>query len=136
MRWAIGALGVGFGVWGAVLLVRLDLFEIGPWLLGGPVLHDVVVAPVVGVVGLAIARALPDGWQAPVAVGLVLTATVTMLAVPYLWRAHSGPVNPGLHDRPYLAGYLVALAALWLAVVVVGVIRVPLKTKLRPHADR
>jgi len=127
MRWAIGALGVGIGVWGAVLLVQLNLFEVGPWLLGGPVLHDVLVAPVVGLVGLAIARVLPTRWRAPVAVGLVLTATLTMLAVPYLWRAYSGPVNPGLHDRPYLVGYLIALAVMWLAV---------LTTRIRPHADR
>jgi hypothetical protein len=130
MRWVIGALGVGLSAWGAVLLLQLNLFEIGPWLLGGPLLHDALVAPLVGVAGLAITRVLPAGWRTPVAAGLVLTATLTMLAVPYLWRTFTGPTNPGLHDRPYLTGYLIALAVVWLTVLTTGFL--PRKTPPGP----
>jgi hypothetical protein len=125
MRWVIGAIGLGLLGWGAMLLVPSALqnpFSLGTWLLGGPVLHDAVLAPVVGVTGVLIARVLPKPWRAPVGAGLVLSGILVALAVPYLWRTFSGPLTPGLHDRDYLAGLLIALAVVWAAAAVAGLL--------------
>ncbi|MET1075635.1 MAG: hypothetical protein ABWY11_23505 [Umezawaea sp.] len=125
MRWVIGALGIGLLGWGAVLLVPVAFdspLTLGGWLVGGPILHDAVLAPLVGVAGVLIARVLPKPWRAPVGAGLVVSGLLVVLAVPYLWRAYSGPVTPGLHDRPYPAGLLIALAVVWVVVAVAGLV--------------
>jgi hypothetical protein len=125
MRWVVGVIGIGLIGWGAVELLPVladsPVSLIG-WLVGGPVVHDALLAPLVGVGGAVIARVLPKPWRTPVGAGLVLTGILVALSIPYLWRAFSGPVTPGLHDRPYLAGLLVALAVVWAAVVVAGLV--------------
>ncbi len=135
MRWLIGALGVGLLGWGVVELVPVLVdspLSLGGWLLGGPIVHDVLLAPLVGVGGVVIARVLPEPWRAPVGAGLVVSGILVVLAVPYLWRTFSGPVTPGLHDRPYLAGLLIALAVVWVTVVIAGLFSGKKKTPATP----
>jgi len=93
------------------------------WFVGGPVVHDGLVAPLVGVLGLLIARFVPATWRAPVAVGVVLSAVLTLLAIPLLWRPFGVATNPGLHDRDYAAGLAIALGVVWLGVLVSGITR-------------
>ncbi|MBB5807502.1 hypothetical protein F4560_007270 [Saccharothrix ecbatanensis] len=128
MRWLIGALGVAMGAWGAFLLLPLLDLDLALWFIGGPVVHDLLLAPLFGGLGLLIARRVPKRWRAPVQVGGLLTGVLLALAVPLLWRPFAGPSNPGLNDRDYLVGLLVAVAVTWLGVLVV--------TLMRPHADR
>ncbi|TDV45372.1 hypothetical protein [Actinophytocola oryzae] len=90
------------------------------WFAGGPIVHDGLVAPVVGIVGLGIARVVARPWRTPVAVGVVLSAVLTLLAVPLLWRPFYVATNPGLHDRDYGTGLAIALAVVWVGVVVSG----------------
>jgi hypothetical protein len=124
LRICLGSLGVLLGLWGAWLLVPVATAEplsLGGWLLGGPVLHDLLLAPLTGAVALGVSRL--GAWRVPVAVGLVLTGVLVALAVPLLWRAHAGPPNPGLHDRPYPLGLLAALLVLWTPLLVVPALR-------------
>jgi hypothetical protein len=93
------------------------------WFIGGPIVHDGVIAPVVGLTGLLLTRIVPPLWRTPVAVGAVLTGVLTLVAIPLLWRPFGTAVNPGLHDRNYGVGLAVALGAVWLAVVVTGLTR-------------
>jgi hypothetical protein len=132
MRWVIGALGVAMGAWGAFLLLPLVDVDLAVWFVGGPVLHDVLLAPLFGGVGLLIARWVPRPWRAAVQVGGTLTGVLALLAVPLLWRPFAGPSNPGLNDRDYPLGLLVAVGVVWLAVGVVTFVR----QHKRPHVDR
>ena len=50
----LGAAGSAYGGW----LLWPDLATTAAWLLGGPVLHDAVIAPVVGLAGLLLIRVL------------------------------------------------------------------------------
>lgn len=109
-RLALGAAGTALGAWGAWLLLPQVTLELLLWLGGGVVLHDFLIAPLVGLTGLLVTR--PS-----IGIGLVVTGVLTLIAVPLLWREHSGPVNPGLHDRDYPTGVAVALALVWAAVV-------------------
>jgi hypothetical protein len=129
MRVVLALVGLGLLGYGAVLAWEfatsrtVNAVEGAAWFVGGPLVHDGLVAPVVGVAGLALTRFVPRPWRTPVAVGVVLTAVLTLLAIPLLWRPFHVVTNPGLHDRNYAAGLAVALGVVWLSVAVAGVIR-------------
>jgi hypothetical protein len=93
------------------------------WFVGGPVLHDAVAAPVVGVLGVLLTRYVPVAWRAPIGVGAVLSGVLTLLAIPLLWRPFGVATNPGLHDRDYGLGFAIALGVVWVCVVAVGLCR-------------
>lgn len=121
-----GLAGLG---WGAALLVEFavpapeEAVVAAGWLLGGPLVHDLVIAPACGLAGLAVARHVPARWRAPLIAGLVLTAILALLALPLLWRAYGAPPLPGLHDHDPVPGLLIALAAGWVTVVIIGLLR-------------
>jgi hypothetical protein len=87
------------------------------WFVGGPLVHDGLVAPAVGVAGLVLGRLVPATWRTPVTVGVVLSGVLTLVAIPLLWRPYGTAVNPGLHDRDYGVALAVALGAVWVAVL-------------------
>jgi hypothetical protein len=128
-RLALALPGLAALVWGLVLAVQFALHSFGDgrsavlFLISGPVLHDGVVAPVVGVVGLVISRRVGLFWRTPVRVGVAISGVLTLLAVPALWRTYAGQANPGLDDRNYGLGLLIALAVVWLGVLAGGLIR-------------
>ncbi|WP_089915968.1 hypothetical protein [Lentzea albida] len=126
-RFALGAAGTAIGAWGAWLLLPQVTLELLLWLGGGVVLHDFLIAPLVGLTGLLVRR--PS-----IGIGLVVTGVLTLVAVPLLWREHSGPVNPGLHDRDYPTGVAVVLALVWAAVVLYEV-AAHLQKRRRAHED-
>jgi hypothetical protein len=108
-RLLIGAAGVAMAVWGALLAIQVpQIIEFGAWFLAGPILHDILLAPLVGVVGLAL--------KGPVKAGAVVSGILVLIAVPLLWQPHV-PVNPGLHDRDYLLGLAISLGVVWLVVL-------------------
>jgi hypothetical protein len=109
-------------VWGVMLFadfafpLRPDSFFTLGWLLGGPLLHDGVIAPTVGLLGLAVSRFVPRAWKTPVVVGSVLSGVLAVLAVPLLWRAYGAPRPPGPH-KDVGRGLLVSLAVVWAGVL-------------------
>ena len=112
----LGASAAAYGGW--LLYPQLDTTL--PWLIGGPLLHDALVAPLVGLVGLALGRLLTDRARlAWITAGLVASATLLLIAVPLLWRPPSAPPNPGLPDRDYPLGLTVGLAVLWAVIVTI-----------------
>ncbi|MFI7677571.1 hypothetical protein [Actinophytocola sp. NPDC049390] len=126
MRWLLALTGLALLGYGAVLAWdfassrTVNAVQGAAWFVGGPIVHDGLVAPVVGLVGLGLTKFLPRPWHAPVTVGAVLTGVLTLLSVPLLWRPYGGATNPGLHDRDYGTGLAVALGIVWVAVVIVG----------------
>ncbi|HET9138384.1 hypothetical protein [Actinophytocola sp.] len=114
VRGLLGLAGLAGIAWGAVLVWDIaaasarDGLQLAAWLVGGPVLHDGLLAPMIGAVGLLVARRVPARWRGPVATGGVLIGILAMVAVPLLCRPFGVPDNPGLHDRDYLLGLLVA----------------------------
>ncbi|MDT7728632.1 MAG: hypothetical protein QOI21_5208 [Actinomycetota bacterium] len=126
LRVAVFLPGIAALVWGVMLFsdfafpLRPDTFFTLGWLLGGPLVHDVLIAPVVGIVGLVLTSLSPPGWKAPVMIGTVLSAILTILAIPLLWRTYGAPPPPGPH-KDASTGLLVSLGAVWLAVLLAGV---------------
>ena len=126
MRWFFALAGLALLGSGAVLAWEfassrtVNAVQGGAWFIAGPIINDGLVAPVVGIVGLALRGVLPRPWRGPVAVGLVLTGVLTLLSVPLLWRPYGTAVNPGLHDRDYGTGLAIALGVVWVGVLLVG----------------
>ena len=123
-RVVLGLLGLAGTAYGVLLLLDLGWDQVrdaGTWLVGGVVAHDAVLAPVVLVVGLLVLRLVPRVARAPVAVGLVVLGTVTLVAVPVLGRFGASPGNPTLLDRDYVAGWW-ALVGLTVVVVAGAVV--------------
>jgi hypothetical protein len=117
-RVVLGAAGLAAAAYGTVTLLGLgaeNLLATLPWLLGGVVAHDAVLAPLVVLTGVIAAVRLPGWARGAAAAALVVLGSVTLAAVPALGRFGARPDNPTLLDRPYAAGWA-ALAALVLVV--------------------
>ncbi|MCW2818140.1 MAG: hypothetical protein JWR42_927 [Marmoricola sp.] len=109
-RLVLGAVGVLMGLFGVLRLFRLDasgLLDALAWMVGGALVHDVVVAPLTLLTAWVLRRVVPDSWWARVAAALVVVATVTATAVPVLGRFGAREDNASLLDRPYWLGWLV-----------------------------
>lgn len=137
----LGVAAAAYGGW----LLRPQLDTTLPWLIGGPVLHDLLVAPLVGLVGLALGRLVTNRLRlAWITAGLMASAALLLIAVPLLWRPPSAPPNPGLPDRDYPLGLTAGLAVLWAVVAIVLVVdalvgrRDPARRSEQPadHAER
>ncbi len=103
-RLLIGLLGVAATAYGAWLLLAEDLPDLvdtAVWLAAGVVLHDFVLVPLTLTAGWIATRLLPPRLRAPVAAGLVVLGTLTLVAVPVLggWGANAD--NPTILDRDY-----------------------------------
>lgn len=131
--------GLAALVWGAVLAVQFGLhsFRDGrsavEFLVGGTLANDAIVAPVIGLAGLAISRFAGPAWRTPVRVGAAVSGVLALIAVPALWRV-TPALNLGLDDRNYGAGLLIALAVVWVLVVAAGLVRRRSLTPARAHA--
>jgi len=93
------------------------------WLIGGVVLHDGVLAPVVVVLGLIASRWLPAPWRAPAVVGLIWWGSVSLLAIPVLTGNGVDPPNETLQHRPYVASWWIGMAATVALVLAAGWVR-------------
>ena len=116
-RLVLGALGTLLATYGGwLLLSRQDAdgnLDALLWLVGGVVVHDALLAPVVIALGVVVSRVVPAGARAAAVAGLVVLGTLTLLAVPFLggFGRVNAPDNTTLLDRDYTAGYLVLVVA-------------------------
>lgn len=124
MRTGMGALGVGLiGYGGWLLVTAQDMSGVGwvvVWAAVGVALHDVVLAPMVLLLGWA-GRRLPRPVLAGGVGVLVLLGAVTLVAVPVLGRFGASPTNPTLLGRDYGRGWLLVAAIAVAAGTAVGV---------------
>ena len=122
LRGLIGLAGVALAVVGVMKLLALGLPNLEAtvtWLLGGVIVHDGVLAPLVVILGVLVVRVLPVWARTPVVVGFVVLGTTAVMAFPVLGRFGARPDNLTLLDRNYTGGWLV-LAALVAVAVVAG----------------
>jgi hypothetical protein len=123
-RIALAACGLAAGAYGLVLLIQTGLANIAhtvPWLIGGVVADDAVVAPATIVVAVLAARLVPRWLRGPATVGVVVLGSLTLIAVPVLGGFGTQPDNATVLDRDYTAGWL-AVAAVTAAGVAVGAV--------------
>lgn len=86
--------------------------------IGLTLVHDLVLAPIVCLVGLAVGRLLPLSARGPVAAGLFVSATVTAVAWPAVRGYGRLPDDPSVLPGNYAGGLAIVLVAVWAAVAV------------------
>jgi hypothetical protein len=123
-RWLIGGVGLAAGVYGGwLLLTRQDtaqLLDAGVWLVSGVLLHDLVLSALILLGALAVGL-LPRVARTPTVIALVVTGSLTLVALPVLGRFGEREDNPTHLDRPYLASWL-ALVAVTVGIVVAAAV--------------
>ncbi|MFI6805523.1 hypothetical protein ACIBO6_10995 [Streptomyces luteogriseus] len=108
LRLTAGAAGLALmGVGVSLLMDVRDLWGVLVWLGGAVVLHDVVLAPVVLLVGTALVR---GGVRGPVRAALLVAGSLTAVALPVLLRP-GRTANSSVLPLDYPRNWLVALVA-------------------------
>ena len=134
--WVLGLLGwaaIAYAAWGVVAHPGgTDPPNFGVWFVGGLLVHDLVVAPIVLMVGVAIRRRVRRG-RAAVQAALIVSATLCLFSLPVLLGLGGLRDNPTLLPRNETAGLLVLLAVVW-AVTAAGLL--VLRSRHRPPSTR
>lgn len=114
---------VGFAVgWvmiamGVVLLVTTGgfgrLVDVGLWVVGLDLVHDLAFAPVATLVAIVVVALLPGRFRAPVLAGLGASAVVLLVAWPLLGGYGRRADNPTILPRDYGSAVMIVLAIVW-----------------------
>jgi hypothetical protein len=114
----IGLALIAFGIAGMVgdkgIATSLD---IGAWLVGADVAHDLVLAPLACLIGAVVARGLPRWCRAPVQAALLTTGVLLIVVFPALrgYGHDQVPDNSSVQPLDYTTATLTALALVWAA---------------------
>lgn len=119
LRWALVAMGVAIGGYGAWQLWEFPtdaLLRIAVWAAAGVIIHDFVFAPLTAALGYTSRRLIKGRWWPPVAVAAMCSITLVLLAIPVFDTPGAKPDNPSVLDRDYPLGLGVSLALVWASV--------------------
>ncbi len=118
--WAVIAFGVR-GIFEKAIDTRPG--QLGRFVVGGALLHDLVVAPLVIAVGVVIVRVVPRRGRAVVQAAVVVSAAVALFAYPLVRAYGLAANNPTSLPHNYAANLLGVLGLVWTAAAVVLLIR-------------
>lgn len=130
---ALGGAVMAYALRGAWQALGPDRWGWAAWVVGADLVHDALVAPAVGVVGVAVARLVPAGRiRALAQAGLVASGVVLVLAWIPLRGLGGNPGNPTIRPIDYGTATLTALGLVWASVAVAGLIaRLRTRTPVR-----
>lgn len=97
--------------------------DLARFVFGGLLLHDLVVAPLVLLAGLGVARLVPAKVRPVVQAGLIASAVIALYTYP-LVRGYGRAINnPTSLPHDYSANLALVLAAVWAVAAVAVVLR-------------
>ena len=108
VRGLLALAGVAIAVTGVYKLFGegwSSIAEVVQWLIVGNLLHDALLAPTVGLLGVLLILVSPAWARMPVVTGFLVLGSVTLMAVPVLGNFGNEPSNPSLMNRDYWAGW-------------------------------
>jgi len=108
-----GAALLAFGVVSAFTSPHMHLGRQAIYAIAVLLLHDAVLAPMFLAAGAVTRRWVPAPYRAVVQGGLLVTAAVTFVALPFVLGFGRIADNPSALPRNYTGGYLLVLAAIW-----------------------
>lgn len=106
----VGLLGMA---WGLLLVLERPASEwvsIAVWFAVPAVLSDLVLLPVIALVGWSLTRWLPPWARLPAQAALTVIGSLTLIALPFLGTPGLRPDNPTLLNRDYPLGLTVYAA--------------------------
>lgn len=117
---ALGLPLLGYGFRGVLVDARqTHPAELGRWLVGSAILHDLVLVPIVLVASVLVTRMTPRWARPPVLWALATSAIIAIYAWPFVRGYGTDPRVPSLLARNYGAGVaayvavVVVIAAVW-----------------------
>jgi len=106
----LGVAFLGIGAYALLSQVALDtLPNLILWLVGGLVVHDAILAPIVAVIGLFLSKSLPDGIRQIVQGGLIVAGVVALIALPVVIGGGKTETNPSLLPLDYSRNLIIVL---------------------------
>jgi hypothetical protein len=111
---AIGWVVIGIGLRG-IFEKHVDTRpgQLARFVVGGALLHDLFVAPLVILAAVLVARAVPGRARPFVQAALVVTAVVALFAYPLVRAYGLATNNPTSLPHNYAANLLVVLGLVW-----------------------
>lgn len=91
------------------------------WFLGGAIVHDALIAPMVFGVALLIGRT-PARWRAPIQGTAIASGIVALTAYPFIRGFGRRPDNPSVLPNDYASGLLWALAMIAISAVAIALV--------------
>ncbi len=89
--------------------------NLAKFVVAGALLHDLLIAPVVIVLGVALARAVPGRARATVQGALVVTAVVALFSYPLVRAYGLATNNPTSEPHNYALNLMIVLGVVWAA---------------------
>lgn len=115
--WISAAAGWAVIAWGlrGVFQHSLDTrpANLARFVVGGALLHDLLVAPLVILAGVLIARAVPGRSRAVVQGALAVSGIIALFSYPLVRAYGLAANNPTSLPRNYTAGLLIVLGIVW-----------------------
>ena len=130
----IGAAMIVFGVVSAIGSPDLRISNQLIFLFGGLILHDALLLPVFILAGAVVRRVVPPTYRAIVQAALIVTAAVSVVALPFILGYGRTPDLPSALPRDYLGGYAIVLGVVWLTAAVL-IVRREIRAD-HPRTDR
>lgn len=128
----VGAAIVAYGLvrWAPWDSRSIDLGTYVRWTIGLAVVHDLIFAPLVGLLGYGIARAVPPTYRATVQGAAIVAGITILFSVPFV-RGWGRNANTSALPRDYAQGLTIIL-------VLVGVVTIGLLARdhLRARSTR
>ena len=125
--WVTAAIGWAVIAWGLVGIVsnRLDTrpANLARFVVGGALLHDLLVAPLAILAGVLVTRAVPPRARGPVQAALVVSAIVALFSFPLVRGYGLAANNPTSLPHNYGLNLLVVLGVVWAAAGAAVVVR-------------
>jgi len=119
----IGGAVMAYGVRGALDgLGTGNPTKLAVWVVGLDLAHDLVLAPIVVIVGLLLGRLLPVRLRGPVRTAAAMSGLVVLFSWPLIRAFGRRPGNSSTLPLNYAHSVAIVLAAIWLtAAIVVGI---------------
>jgi hypothetical protein len=98
--------------------------QVATWVVAGHAVHDLLIAPLVCLIGIGVASLLAEPWRTPIRSGLIASALVVAVAYPALRGYGRKPNNPSVLPLDYTTAVLTVLGVVWGVVAVWIVVRI------------
>ena len=127
-RIILAVAGIALGAFGVFRLVSeiptYSLLILGVWLAAALVIQDAILAPSVVGVGWLLRRYVPDRGRRYVQVALIMSALITVIAVPMIFLRGSQPAVKALLLRNYGANLILIIGIIVVLSLILYAVRV------------
>ena len=127
-RIILAAAGIALGGYGVFrLLTELPTYSLlilGVWLAAALVIQDAILAPSVVGVGWLLRRYVPDRGRRYVQVALIMSALITVIAVPMVFLRGTQPAVKALLLRNYGFNLMLIIAIIGVISLILYAVRV------------